>query len=303
MPHPLAPYARTAFAQGWAASGGPLTARVGAACTAAVQTACEHADHPGVLEATLRLGHLEGVWAAIYQRREQLHAEADTDGLAAWRDATDGLNLGPLIQQAQADGPTTDRAQHRRVLAALALAILGLLPATAQWEHLRALFAAAHDTARRYGWAAAGALLADDRGEIGPDLDQLAATAPDDTTGAAVVAAASALAAALRATANTLARTVTPDDPADTDNLDAATDDALQAGDDISLALDTSISLGWAAGMLAAISASSPQVSVITAGDGRVCPACEQAEADSPYLPGSAPPLPLHPRCRCSYTL
>ena len=71
--HPIAPYARTAYAQGWAASGGPMTARVKAGCVAAVEHAIAHAEDPRILEVMLHLGRLEGAWALIYQRREEQH--------------------------------------------------------------------------------------------------------------------------------------------------------------------------------------------------------------------------------------
>ena len=42
----IAPYARTAYAQGWATSGGPMTDTVKAGCTAAVEVAIANAAHP-----------------------------------------------------------------------------------------------------------------------------------------------------------------------------------------------------------------------------------------------------------------
>ena len=43
-----------------------------------------------------------------------------------------------------------------------------------------------------------------------------------------------------------------------------------------------------------------PEVEVITAGDSRVCPVCEAAEALGAHPVGTAPMAPLHPRCRCA---
>jgi hypothetical protein len=40
----------------------------------------------------------------------------------------------------------------------------------------------------------------------------------------------------------------------------------------------------------------------VTAGDGRVCPACEDAEKNSPYQPAQCPVPGLHPGCRCVVT-
>src|SRR5215475_1321028 len=72
----LAAIAREAYAMGWAASRGPMTDRVRAGSVAAVDLALAHWDEPGVLEATLQLGHLEGIWAGIFDRRLQLHADS-----------------------------------------------------------------------------------------------------------------------------------------------------------------------------------------------------------------------------------
>lgn len=41
------------------------------------------------------------------------------------------------------------------------------------------------------------------------------------------------------------------------------------------------------------------QVDVSTAGDGRVCAVCEDAEAAGPYMLTDVPGVPFHPRCRC----
>src|SRR5579859_1645562 len=58
----IAEQAREAYAEGWARTGGPLTDRVKAGCIAAVEMAREHPHDAGILEATLRLGSLEGTW-------------------------------------------------------------------------------------------------------------------------------------------------------------------------------------------------------------------------------------------------
>jgi hypothetical protein len=57
----LAQAAINAFAAGWALSDGPMTpgSRPGAS-PAVLTTALGHSDDRGVLEATLRIGNLEG---------------------------------------------------------------------------------------------------------------------------------------------------------------------------------------------------------------------------------------------------
>lgn len=44
------------------------------------------------------------------------------------------------------------------------------------------------------------------------------------------------------------------------------------------------------------------EVEVLTAEDDKVCPLCDAAEADGAHPVGSAPLVPLHPRCRCAET-
>jgi hypothetical protein len=41
------------------------------------------------------------------------------------------------------------------------------------------------------------------------------------------------------------------------------------------------------------------QVRFVTVADGRVCPACANAEDGSPYTTAAVPRPPLHPSCRC----
>lgn len=75
---------RAAFAHGWAETDGPMTGRVRAACAAHLAWATDHLDDPGLIEATIDTGHLEGVWATIHHRREALHAKHEKAVLEAW---------------------------------------------------------------------------------------------------------------------------------------------------------------------------------------------------------------------------
>lgn len=75
---------RAAFAHGWAETDGPMTERVRAACAAHLAWATDHLDDPGLIEATIDTGHLEGVWATIHHRREALHAKHEKAVLKAW---------------------------------------------------------------------------------------------------------------------------------------------------------------------------------------------------------------------------
>lgn len=302
--HPIAPYARTAYAQGWAASGGPMTDRVKAGCVAAVEFACAHADDPHVIEATLRIGHLEGTWAAIYDRREALHRQAENEALALWRAAVKRLDLSAIVQQATTASPVTPANQRRAALAVTATAVLALLWTLPEWEQLRAYLTAAYGTARAHGWAAAAALQAEQRGGS-PDLSDLVDTAPDDNSVDGPSRVLAALSKIVLAAARTIARKLTrpTGPPPSQDDADSDAEDTLDEGDDLGLGVDTLIGGAYMAGLLAFLSYSgAQQVDFVTAGDGRVCAACQEAEDNSPYTLDQVPVPPLHPRCRCIVT-
>jgi hypothetical protein len=89
----LAAIAREAYAMGWAASGGHMTDGIRAGSVAAVELALAHWDQPGILEATLHLGHLEGIWASIFDRRLQLPAKRSSRPL---RGSCTSSSTGPM---------------------------------------------------------------------------------------------------------------------------------------------------------------------------------------------------------------
>src|SRR5581483_2874436 len=51
---------------------------------AAIGSALDCAADPGILEATLDLGHLTGTWKTVYSRRDKLLAKHLKAVLAAW---------------------------------------------------------------------------------------------------------------------------------------------------------------------------------------------------------------------------
>ncbi|GGX40613.1 hypothetical protein GCM10010341_73190 [Streptomyces noursei] len=247
-------------------------------------------------DATIQLQNLKGIWRPIYAHRTALHSTADAIVLAAWRRDVRGLDLTPAVVLA---GEGADPAwQHRR--RAAAAAVVGVLTAWS-WRRTRAAIALAAKRAHRAGWAAGYALLSQDHDDdtpysgepdspytIGsPDMDDHRA----DSTATAV------LTAALTATADRAGRAIadtTDDDP--TGDGEHIVDDGL----DLVLLTDAAVSAAYGAGMLAAyLGAGTRSVIWLTAGDGRVCPRCSDAEAGSPYSLLAAPTLPQHPHCRC----
>jgi hypothetical protein len=251
-------------------------------------------------EATLQLGNLHGVWRTVYAHRQALHTTADQLVIAAWRRDIHGLDLDTALAwwtttpQETAD---PDR-QHRREAASAAV-----LTALTGWSWLRGLAALrqAIRQAHRTGWRTGRHLTTTGQDDDTPLVDDGGGdTVPDaaDLTDAAVDnAAATALTAALRATARRAGRHMADaDDP-------AAAEQTIADGYDLKQAADVAVSAAYGAGVLAAyLATGATSVSWVTAGDGHVCSACTTAEAGSPYSLLAAPRLPQHPNCRCVLT-
>lgn len=309
----IAPYARAAYASGWAASGGPMTERVRAGCVAAIAAARERPDDPRVLEVTIDLGRLEGMWALLFHRRteqQQLHTRLVT---AAWTALFDEDTVRTLIRQIRAARGLTEadsgHDQSANVLAAAAAgAMLRALSDYGRWDGLRQALQDAIKAGRAEGMVNAVAIAAEQADVRGLDwdaafadayssLERLHDTWADTSPWLARLVARSAahlsrILTGLEADAGTddmmraaLAVLADPDSPDVEDTVDWAMTDATDNG-----ALDLYQTSGAAA------------LTVITAGDGRVCAECQGAEDGSPYPADAAPGLPLHPRCRCVYS-
>lgn len=313
LEHPIAAPAREAFAAGWALSGGPMTERVRAASRAAVQTAIEHADDPRILEVTIDLGKLEGMWALLFQRREAKQAEHTRLVADAWRplidrDAVTAMvdAFRPRIGLAEAD----DRRDDIRAEAlAAAKAMLRALADLAGWTALRTTIRNAIAAGRAEGMVSAVAIAAERASQVGLDwniavkdayqslerLDELWGQA-DGWLGRMIDRAAGDLGRLLAETA---------EDGASGDEMVDAAMDVLDSDDPDAVAFTVDWAMTTAAGIGALQLYESEgvlEVDVITAGDGRVCDACIEAEARSPWPLTEAPQLPLHPVCRCVYS-
>jgi 2'-5' RNA ligase len=310
----IVPYARTAFAQGWAMSGGPMTDRVKAGCVAAVEHACAHADDPDVLEATLRLGHLEGTWAKVYQRRDKLLADTTATVTETWHSMIDQVDVGAVVRWYRAlEGLTTEaRTDDPELVRATdtARVLLHALPETTGWAEIRQQLRDGIVAAQTEGSVGALAIAADSLNLPGFNFDtaydhfhtaltQLESTWTDADAWLGRMVNGSAgdlgrrLAALVRADASY-------------EDMVAGALDVLGSTDVravstvVDLAVHQSLTTGamnlWAREGV-------QQVDFYTAGDSRVCAACEKAEANGPYdLTADPPRPPLHPLCRCTLT-
>ena len=308
MADPLAEACAEAYLSGWALTRGPFTDRVRAGCAAAVATALDRPDDPRVLEVSLLLGSLEGTWAEVFRRREELTAKHVKAITAAWQvlvnrlDARDPVSAYPReLALAEADTGATRREKTAAATAVLlwlqhiltdpGYAELAGVIATAMTEAcaegMTAILAIAADQAAAYGfdWTRAyDAMLAAVTGTEAQGAD---AAVVQRIMSAAAVDAGRAL-AAVKASGGTDAA------------AQAAVEAALAAEDGAAaLAADTAMSGFWGSGSVALAAAEGIQLNFMTAGDGRVCPACQDCEDNGPYDPAAFPQIPQHPRCRC----
>lgn len=298
--------ARSGFAIGYAVANprGELTERALIACQAAMTTATEH-PREDLAEVTLHIGHLEGVWARIFDRRLALLNDGAAAVAKAWVAAAPDLRpivRDILVQRGVAAETTT--APDPVVAAALEAALVGV----PHDEHVIAALAELLPRAQAEGVVDALALAADHAGHIGFDFDlafedALAALDRTYRLGAEWEAQASDyLAQALTGDVNTLTRSLSAmirDGKTPGEILDAVTGQFAN-GNAVSYVVDVALSTGMSQGALDLYrSQGVAQIDFMTAGDGRVCAQCGDAEDNNPYPADEVPQPPLHGRCRC----
>jgi SPP1 gp7 family putative phage head morphogenesis protein len=153
---------------------------------------------------------------------------------------------------------------------------------------------------RAAGTQAAAAVADDDPDQLGDgdDLDD-----EDRGDDADTAAAYTVTASALRGTAQAIARALLAATlaGAGVQAVQAAVDTVLADATAWTSAVRTAAAAAFNGGMTRTYQARGvEQVDYVTAGDGRVCPACESAEDGSPYPAATVPQPPLHPNCRCT---
>lgn len=309
LEHPIAAPAREAFAAGWALSGGPLTERVKAASTAAVQTAIAHADDPHILEVTIDLGKLEGMWAKLFQRREEKQAEHTRLVTDAWQPLITRDAVTAMVDRFRTHTGLTEADRDLRAEAlAAARNMLQALATLTGWTALRQRLRDAIAAGNAEGMVNAVAIAAERAGTVGLDwniafkdayeslarLDELWGNA-DGWLGRMLDRATTDLGRALAQGAEA---------GASRDEMIDAAMDILGSEDVDAVAFTVDWAMTTAAddGALRLYrSQGVQQVDVVTAGDGRVCQTCIDYEAGSPWPALDVPRLPTHPVCRCCY--
>jgi SPP1 gp7 family putative phage head morphogenesis protein len=307
----VAPYARAAYAQGWAASGGPMTDRVKAGCVAAVGWACDNADSPDVLEVALKLGSLEGTWALIFARRDALIAKWTGLVQKAWNDTLQHLDVGAAVQRfrhAVGLAEANDWLKAAKSAARDAMvSLLSWLPGTVTWQALRAAMGGGIAAAVAEGRVDAIALAWEAAGKVSMDFDLAFTHAYDalENLGQIWTQSDTWLGRMLDTQTSALGQTLgdLAGQGASYEEMLSAAQDLLTGveGDAVGFIVDWALNTGMSQGALDLYRSEGVQeITFMTAGDERVCPQCEQAEVGSPYSPVDLPTPPLHPRCRCT---
>ncbi|MCT9092851.1 2'-5' RNA ligase family protein [Streptomyces sp. ASQP_92] len=309
---PMEAVAREAFAAGWALSGGPMTRRVQAACETAVRIATEAVDDPDILKATIDLGKLEGMWALLFQRRQEQQDRHTVSVKALWHDLLTRDAIAAMVDRlrwqlgvSETDGP--DEGRIRAAALAAAKAMLAGLADLAGFTTVRIALRNAVAAGRAEGMVNAVAIAAERVGQIGLDwniaftdayaamerLDELWGDA-GGWLGRMVDNVAADLGRALAdGMENGLSRE---------DLIDAASDILTGDSDAVAFTVDWAMTTAADEGAFALYQSEGVQmIDIITAGDGRVCGSCIDAESGSPWRMGDQPRMPLHPSCRCCY--
>jgi len=304
--------AAEAFLSGWRLSG--CDGGLGEAeFRAAIGSALDCAADPGILEATLDLGHLTGTWKTVYSRREKLLARHLKAVLAAWDACMADLDPRVLVRRFRAvmdhtaEAVDTDRQWWKDAATTAAIGWLKGLYRTEGYPALVAAIEAAIRDGMAEGEADALALAASRQGRTGFRITKAFKAAYDrldgdpgighqaaDTIAAIAAGAASDAGRALAAQAG---------DGGSEDDMTSAVDDTL-TGENARAPWSWTDWAVWAAIGAGATAlfrlAGIGSIAWYDVGDSRECQACMDNAAGSPYAAGSVPQFPAHIRCRCS---
>lgn len=304
--HPIEPFARQAFAAGWAVSGGPMTDRVRAGCTAAVRLAVESADDPDVLKATVDLGRLEGMWALLFQRREDLLTRNVKAVAAAWRPLFPADTITAAVDRFRAAVGLAEAAQEVQAEAmAAAQAMVHAITDEPGFADLRASLTHALAAGRAEGMVTAVALAADRARRSGLDWNAAFDSAYADVERLGAQDGADHWLAVAVDRATGALGSLLADSAARGDSHDAMADAAhgyltSPASDAVLFTVDWAMSTAASQGALDLFRTHGvTAVWWITVGDMVVCKRCADAEGSSPWPIEHLPTLPGHPWCRC----
>lgn len=312
MARDVASAAREAYCAGWALSQGPMTEAVRAGCAAVMEMARERPDDPGILELSLDLGSLAGMWAEVYRRREELTAKHARKVARIWRKLVkrldpDQITAGYRRELVMIESAPDDK--QKSAARGAALWWLSGIMSDPDFSDLPGVVTEALAAGLAEGKTAALAIAADQASRLGFDwataydrmyagltnlssLPGMSATWVQDILGAAAADAGRALAAAAASGMS------------DAEMIAAVLDEVGGADPEaVALMVDYAMGGSFARGALDLyMSEGLTLVDWLDAGDGRVCPACQDNADNGPYDPAAFPDCPLHLRCRCTPT-
>lgn len=310
----IAPYARAAYAQGWAASGGPMTDRVKAGSVAAVEHAVQAAHDPRILEVTLRLGHLEGVWARVYEQRHTLintHTRVVRD---LWRKSVHLLDLRAAVtgfRKSMDLGEAVDpqNTEHRRLVAntvagTVAQSIAGDSASPPDREAIITALAGGMAAAHAQGYASSATVTGDGAG-TGVPTDRVAADHQPPSGmywGAAAGWVGKMVTGAATDVGGRLSR-LAGENASYEDMLtgirDVVDGDTVPAVDAYT---DQALSAAFTDGTVAFLTQVGTQSVNFTTAGINTCPVCQGLEDRNPWNLGEVPSPPIHPHCMCTLT-
>lgn len=298
----VAPYARAAYALGWAAVDDPDTFPVGpagvAGSKAAIALAETAPERPDLITVLVEAGRADAARVALHRARLRLYRKHRALIIAAAAGLHQALDRRLLTRNLvlTADQPRKVRqAQAARTIATALTAAPGVAGAWQQANQTAATAAAARGRSEAANTPPGGG--PPDPRKVTAGLTAAAAalgtiTAGQDWTGPQIEREAWNLSGLDLAGA---------DDPeqAVSDLLDALDGVGAAAEDQMHAALSGAFADYFTAGPGLTLG----QIAWVTEEDDRVCPACDANEENGPYPPDGLPEMPAHPNCRCWFEL
>lgn len=311
--HLIEPYAHAAFCTGFAATGAAVTKRVQAAHDAAIRMAIDNFHDPKVLEATLQIGHMEGVWSNVFDRRSELYDSSLASFSAAWKKVDTGSDVPALVKavRQQAGLMETKPSPTTEYAVGLVLFMLQRSMVRSDWIQLRQALSDALISGYAMGEADTLELLASRMNAGNFDFDKAFAAAKQkyENDPASLNAVDDWLNKLLNQLAIDIAKKlgVMIDNGASEQEMIDYVDQELGDGNSRTfvIVLDQMIHSAITLGILWLFRLNGvSEVWFITVGDELVCPMCDEIEAQNPYPITEPPECPAHPNCRCTlYTI
>lgn len=257
---------------------------VAAGCAAVMEMARERPDDPQILEVSLDLGKLQGTWAEVYRRREDLTAKHARKVAKVWRKLVKRLDPDQLVARYRrdllmAESAAAGKPDDKQKAAARGSALwwLSEIMSDPEFRDLSGAVTEALAAGLAEGKAAALAIAADEASALGFDwaaayarmyagltnlssLPGMSATWVQDIIGAAAADAGRALAKAAAA------------GKSDAEMIAAVMDEVGGADpESVALMVDYAMGGSFARGALDLYASEGVLVGWMTASDGRVC--------------------------------